>query len=77
MSDYDCVIVGAGPAGALVAARLGEAGRRVLVLESGPAAGRTSADHAGNVARFQAAAIKVPNSPYAGRSGAPFLSVGI
>ena len=75
MSDYDCVIVGAGPAGALVAARLGEAGRRVLVLESGPAAGRTSADHAGNVARFQAAAIKVPNSPYAAGSGAPFPSV--
>ena len=75
MSDYDCVIAGAGPAGALVAARLGAAGRRVLVLEAGPAAGRTWADYQGNVERYQAAAIKVPNAPYAAGAGAPFPSV--
>jgi choline dehydrogenase-like flavoprotein len=75
VSDYDCVIVGAGPAGALVAAELGAAGRRVLVLEAGPAAGGTWAEYQGNVERYQAAAIKVPNSPYAAGAGAPFPSV--
>jgi len=75
VNDYDCVIVGAGPAGALVAAELGAAGRRVLVLEAGPAAGRTWAEYQGNVERYQAAAVKVPNSPYAAGAGAPFPSV--
>jgi choline dehydrogenase-like flavoprotein len=75
MSDYDAVIVGAGPAGAIVAAELGAAGRRVLVLEAGPAAGRTWADYQANVERFQATAAKVPNSPYAATAGAPFPNV--
>ncbi|NNM00953.1 MAG: GMC family oxidoreductase [Gammaproteobacteria bacterium] len=35
--DTDCVIVGAGAAGAFMAARLAEAGREVIVLEAGPA----------------------------------------
>ncbi len=33
----DCIIVGAGAAGAFMAAQLAEAGRRVMVLEAGPA----------------------------------------
>ena len=36
---YDAVIVGAGAAGCLYAAKLAEAGKRVLVLEAGPAWG--------------------------------------
>jgi choline dehydrogenase-like flavoprotein len=75
MSDYDVAVVGAGPAGAIVAAELGAAGRRVLVLEAGPAAGRTWAEYQGNVAHYQASAAKVPNSPYVASQGAPFPDV--
>jgi predicted dehydrogenase (TIGR03970 family) len=35
--DWDVVVVGAGTAGCALAARLADAGRRVLVLEAGPA----------------------------------------
>jgi choline dehydrogenase-like flavoprotein len=37
MSDADVVIVGSGATGSLLAAHLGTSGRRVIVLESGPA----------------------------------------
>ena len=36
-TEYDVVIVGAGIAGAIVAYELGKAGKKVLILESGPA----------------------------------------
>ena len=75
MTDYDVVVMGAGPAGALVAAELGAAGRSVLVLEAGPAAGRTWAEYQANVERFQVTPAKVPNSPYAPSTDAPFPSV--
>jgi choline dehydrogenase-like flavoprotein len=75
MTDYDVVIVGAGPAGAIVAAELGAAGRSVLVLEAGPAAGRTWAEYQANVERFHATAAKVPNSPYAASADAPSPTV--
>jgi choline dehydrogenase-like flavoprotein len=75
MPDYDVVVMGAGPAGALVAAELGAAGRSVLVLEAGPAAGRTWADYQANVGHYLAAPAKVPNSPYATSADAPFPSV--
>jgi len=75
LSDYDVVIVGAGPAGAILAAELGAAGRSVLVLEAGPAAGRTWAEYRGNVEQFQATAAKVPNSPYVTSADAPFPTV--
>ncbi|MEU9703876.1 GMC family oxidoreductase [Streptomyces sp. NPDC047981] len=39
MSRYDVIVVGGGIAGSLVAHRLGAGGRRVLVLEAGPADG--------------------------------------
>ena len=75
MPDYDVVVMGAGPAGALVAAELGAAGRSVLVLEAGPAAGRTWADYQANVDHYLASPAKVPNSPYAPSADAPFPSV--
>ena len=37
MNDYDVIIVGAGAAGGIVACVLAEAGKRVLLLERGPA----------------------------------------
>lgn len=36
MTEYEVVVVGAGAAGGIVAARLAERGRRVLLLEAGP-----------------------------------------
>jgi choline dehydrogenase-like flavoprotein len=75
MPDYDVAIVGAGPVGAVLARRLGAAGARVLVLEAGPAVGRTWAEYQANVDLFRAAAIKVPNSAYYTPPDAPSPSV--
>lgn len=50
--DYDVIIVGAGVAGAILADKLGRAGAKVLVLESGPGPlGRT--DRNGYLANFK------------------------
>lgn len=75
MSDYDVVIVGAGPASAILARRLGAHDVRVLVLEAGPAVGRTWPEYQGNVERYQAAEIKVPNAPYVSPDYAPSPNV--
>ena len=55
----DVIIVGSGVAGALLAAKLAEAGIRVAVLEAGPKVDRAEA-----VQRYWDALIKVPESPY-------------
>ena len=61
MSDVraDVVVVGAGVAGALVAARLAEAGAKVALLDAGPRVDRARA-----VERFVSAPVKTPESPY-------------
>lgn len=64
MPDYDVVIVGAGPVGAILSRYLGEAGHSVLVLEAGPAVGRTWAEYEANVTQYRGAGFKVPNAPY-------------
>ena len=75
MSDYDVVIVGAGPVGAILARQLGVRDVRVLVLEAGPAVGRTWAEYQGNVEQYQSAEIKVPNAPYVSPAYAPSPNV--
>ncbi len=57
--DADVVIVGSGIAGALAAKGLAEAGLSVLILEAGPRTTRGD-----NLARYQSAPVKVPESPY-------------
>ncbi|WP_405851368.1 GMC family oxidoreductase [Streptomyces sp. NBC_00090] len=61
---YDVIVVGAGIAGSLVARRLGEQGRRVLVLEAGPAATDPEAGHREALHTYLTAGAKVPGSPY-------------
>jgi glucose dehydrogenase len=58
---YDCVIVGSGIAGALIAKRLGSAGKRVLVIEAGEAIQPNINTY---MERFYKATAKVPESPY-------------
>jgi choline dehydrogenase-like flavoprotein len=74
--DYDVVIVGAGFAGAILAAELAELAPhcRVLVLEAGPDvgdAGPASAERAGRVRDFVTASVRTPDSPYRDHREAP------
>ena len=66
VDTYDVVIVGAGVAGALIAARLADAGAKVAILEAGP---RVDRDEAVNL--YRAAIAKTPESPYPGTDWAP------
>ncbi len=64
---FDVIVVGAGFAGSLTAKRLGEQGRRVLVLEAGPPA----MDHRSAVEAFRRTAAKTPAAPYPVSPAAP------
>ncbi len=75
MTDYDVVIAGAGPVGAILARRLTRAGVSVLVLEAGAATGATWEGYQGNVLTHQSAIAKVPNSPWPDSPFAPEPSV--
>lgn len=61
LSHYDAIIVGSGFAGALVANQLGLSGKKVLILEAGPAAPTNLNTY---MAQFYSAWTKVPESPY-------------
>lgn len=75
---YDVVVVGGGMAGPLVAKVLGQAGYRVLILESGAGLQPNNNEY---LQRFYQAAFKVPESPYTPElhldgkdSGSPLLA---
>lgn len=68
---YDVVIVGAGVCGAILAKELGEAGKRVLVLEAGRATSTTPDGYNTYVQNFFTALAKVPNSPYPANPAVP------
>lgn len=70
-ADYDVVIVGAGPVGAILSRVLGAKGASVLVLDAGPAVGRTWAEYQSNVERYLGSDVKVPNTPYVSSEYAP------
>jgi glucose dehydrogenase len=59
-SEWDVVVVGAGLSGALIAKWLGVAGRRVLILEAGPAL----SDASEYLERYYSAIAKVPEAAY-------------
>ena len=60
-TEYDVVIVGSGIAGSIVAYQLGQAGKKVLILEGGPS---VPADRSGYMETFYTANAKTPESPY-------------
>ena len=44
-TDYDCIVIGGGPAGSTVAALVAEAGFSTLLVEREACPGFTSANH--------------------------------
>jgi choline dehydrogenase-like flavoprotein len=68
---YDAVIVGGGVAGAVIAARLSAAGKRVLILEAGPAEDLTLRGYESYLDRFYSAISKDNQAPYPDSANAP------
>ena len=69
---YDVVIVGAGLAGSIIAYKLGKAGKKVLVIESGASVPTSRKDY---MEQFYTALIKTPESPYPNNPNAPRATV--
>ena len=61
MDEFDALIVGSGISGVLIAKRLGQANKRVLILEAGQGLPPDINDY---MNRFFTATQKVPESPY-------------
>jgi choline dehydrogenase-like flavoprotein len=61
---YDAVVVGSGVAGAIIAMQLSRAGKRVLVVEAGPAEDFTVGGYASYMQRFYRAAERDNQSPF-------------
>ncbi|MFF6883392.1 GMC family oxidoreductase [Streptomyces sp. NPDC012421] len=76
MTRYDVIVVGAGVAGSLVAHRLGLAGRRVLVLEAGPAEAAGGDESAADpLTTYLTAAGRLPGSRRTADPAAPWPEV--
>ncbi|MBA2277803.1 MAG: GMC family oxidoreductase, partial [Chloroflexia bacterium] len=65
-ADFDVVIVGSGVAGALIGARLAEAGARVVLVEAGPRTDRAEA-----VEGFRGGAYPYPSTDWAPQPSRP------
>jgi choline dehydrogenase-like flavoprotein len=63
-ASYDVVIVGSGISGSIIARQLGESGKRVLILEAGPADDHTISSYENYLQHFYGAAEKDNQSPY-------------
>jgi choline dehydrogenase-like flavoprotein len=70
--SYDVVIVGAGLAGSIIAYKLGLAGKKVLIVESGVA---VPVSREAYMERFYTALAKTPESPYPDNPNAPRATV--
>ncbi|MBN3790609.1 GMC family oxidoreductase [Burkholderia sp. Ac-20353] len=68
---YDVVIVGAGIMGAIVARRLAEHKRRVLLLEAGTGSGLNFTNYSQFLETYYATLAKVPQAPYPNNPNAP------
>lgn len=69
---YDVVIVGAGLAGSIIAYKLGQAGKKVLVVESGAAVPTSREAY---MEEFYTNLIKTPESPYPNNPNAPRATI--
>jgi glucose dehydrogenase len=70
--NYDVVIVGAGLAGSIIAYKLGQAGKKVLIVESGASVPKSREDY---MKQFYTNPIKTPESPYPDNPNAPRATV--
>jgi choline dehydrogenase-like flavoprotein len=68
---YDAVIVGSGVSGSIIALQLSQAGKRVLVLEAGPAEDATIDGYESYLQRFYGTARKDNQAPYPENPNAP------
>lgn len=71
-TQYDVVIVGAGLAGAIMAYKLGSAGKKVLIVESGV---EVPVSREAYMERFYTQLAKTPESPYPDNPNAPRATV--
>lgn len=70
-NTYDVVIVGSGVSGAIIAHQLAQAGKRVLILEAGPAEDATLSGYENYLQRFYGATVKDNQAPYPTNPNAP------